>query len=444
MAQKEDAEFPIAKALRERIFQIPLLPQDQIVPRFAEIDALLYPMALRLSEDIPAVRTYFKEIVHKVASGNTLGKNFFNKLDNEDLKAVKALPDAPPTPKQKKEILKVSEFRILADSFALLRHSGSPKSFCAILKRSGFMRGVMEEALELFFDRVENYDTLSENLKTAEKEGSFEYLRYEQEMISLLTDLGLDFSDRPLLDQLIMEMETLWSDYLELRDSLVSPYFRLVYSIADGFSQTDSQTLDNFQNGLIGLLRAYKCYTPSRFAAFSLVAEQWIKQSILLHIKTEVNFIKLPIANWHSYQKLEKIKNKIEQRTNREAQPAEIALEAKMPVEKVKKIYENVKLAKVLSLNVPTQNEEDQNDGPAWALESVTDERNVQDALEAEAEYQTVRQVVTQFDEEETIIFAFISGCLDLIENTNLSPDEIERERIRQLAARSGIGVTFK
>lgn len=452
MAKNEDAEFPIAKALRERIFQIPLLPQDQIIHRFAEIDALLYPMALRLAEDIPSIRNYFKEIVHKVASGNTLGKNFFNKRDNEDTKPVaKTEPTSAVFENKygqkvsgKKEILKNSEIRILSESFALLRHSGKPDKFCKILERSGFMRGVMEESVELFFDRVADYEDLKEKLELAAKTHSLDYLEYECEIEKILLSLGLTADDASIIEHLIMEMETFWSDYLDLREQLVSPYFRLVYTIAGGFSQSDSQTLDNFQNGLIGLLRAYKCYTPSRFAAFSLVAEQWIRQSILLHIKTEVNFIKLPIANWHSYQKLEKIKGKIEQRTNREASPEEIAVEAKMPIEKVKKIYENVKLAKVLSLNVPTQNEEEQNDGPVWSLESVTDERNVQDALEKEADYQTVKKVVTQFDDEETIIFSLISGCLDLIENSAISQIDIEKEVVRQLGAQAGIAVTFK
>jgi DNA-directed RNA polymerase sigma subunit (sigma70/sigma32) len=214
--------------------------------------------------------------------------------------------------------------------------------------------------------------------------------------------------------------------------------------LAGSFSQSDSQTLDNFQNGLIGLLRAYKCYTPSRFAAFSLVSEQWIKQSILLHIKTEVNFIKLPIANWHSYQKLEKIKGRIEQKTNREASLEEIATEAKMAVDKVKKIYENIKLAKVLSLNVPTSNEDEQSEGAVWSLESVTDPKSIEHEMETQAEYQTVRNVVAGFDAEETVIFALVSGCLDLIENTEISALEIEKERIRQLGAKSGIGVIFK
>lgn len=443
MAQKEDAEFPIAKALRERIFQIPLLPQDQIVVRFAEIDALLYPMATRLSETIPAIRDYFKEIVHKVASGNTLGKNYFNKLDNEDEKpgAARLVSEGPVS---KRELFKSSEVRILSNSFALLRHSKSPKKFSKILKDAGFMRGMMEESVELFFDLSENYETLSENLKQAEKDQSLEYLRYEQEMHSLLDSLGLAMGDQAIVETLLFEMESLWSEYLDLRDKLVSPYFRKVYTLAGGYSQSDSQTLDNFQNGLIGLLRAYKCYTPSRFAAFSLVAEQWIKQSILLYIKTEVNFIKLPIANWHSYQKLEKIKGKIEQKTNREASMEEIAVESKMAVDKVKKIYDNIRLAKVLSLNVPTQNEEEQNEGANWSLESVMDEKSVQDALEAEADYKTVRTVVEHFDPEETIIFALVSGCLDLVENTNISPIEVEREKIRQLGARVGIGITFK
>jgi RNA polymerase sigma factor (sigma-70 family) len=432
VAQKEDSEFQIAKALRERIFQIPLLPQDQIVARFATIDALLYPLARRLAEEIPVVRGHFKEIVHKVASGNTLGKNFFNKLDNEDEK------------KEKREILKKSEIRILSQSFALLRHTSSVKNFCKVLERSSFMRGVMEEAIETFTDRMVLYEPLNEQLKKAEAEHSPDYIKYERELVELLSQMGLNWDHRSRIEKLMTDIEPLWAEYLDLRDQLISPYLRLVYTIADGFSQTDSQTLDNFQNGLLGLLRAYKCYTPSRFAAFSLVSEQWIKQSILLHIKTEVNFIKLPIANWHAFRKLEKIKARLEQKTNREAQPEEIAIEAKMAVDKVKKLYENIKLAKVLSLNQPTQNEEDQNEGPAWSLESIADAKNVQEQMEIEADYQTVRKVIASFDEEETIIFTLISGCLDLIENTDLSPVDIEREKIRQLAAKSGIGITFK
>ena len=153
------------------------------------------------------------------------------------------------------------------------------------------------------------------------------------------------------------------------------------------------------------------------------------------------------MANWHSYQKLEKIRTKIEQSNpalGKEALSELIAKEAKMDVDKVKKIYENIKLAKVLSLNSPTQNEEEHNEGASWSLESVVDPNSIENYIENQAEYQTVRRVVSHFDDEETIIFALISGCLDLIHNEFIPPEEIEKEKIRQLGARSGIGINFK
>jgi RNA polymerase sigma factor (sigma-70 family) len=296
----------------------------------------------------------------------------------------------------------------------------------------------------MFFDHAEQYERLTDKLKEAAANHSLEYLRYEQEIRALLLEMGLDFDDQPVFERLIEDMDPLWTDYVDLRNQLVSPYLRLVYTIASGYSQSDSQTLDNFQNGVIGLHRAYKCYTPTRFAAFALVAEQWINQSILLQLKTEVNFIKLPMANWHSYQKLEKIKAKLEQRTNREVPLEQVAREANMDADKVKKIYENIKLSKVLSLNSPTQNEEEQNDGATWSLESVVDPASVDQEIEIQNEYETVKKVVTQFDEEETTIFAFISGCLDLIDNTHVTHEEIEKEKIRQLGAKSGLEITFK
>jgi len=431
--QQEGAEHAIAKMLREEIFRIPLLPQDQVVVRFREIDALLYPLAIRLSEDIPSVREYFCDIVHKVASGNTLGKNYFHKQDNEDEKNAK------------KELLKKSELRALSSSFALLRHTKAPKRFARVLKSAGFMRGVMEEAVEIFFEQVKDYESTKELMEKAAREHSLDYLGYETTIHKIREDLGLSPHDHETLEKIIPELEDQWIAYLDLRRQLIDPYFRLVYTTAMAFAKKKpAQTLDNFQNGLLGLLRAYKCYTPTRFAAFALVAKQWIKQSILLHIKSELNFIKLPIANWHAHQKLEKIKNSLEQKFNREATPEEIAVAAKIPLDKVKKIYDNVRVARVLSLNVPTHNEEEQNERGAWSLESISDTRTAHETLEEQAEYQTVRDVITHFDPEELLIFALVSGCLDLIDNSHFNPEDVEKERIRQLGARNKIKVIFK
>jgi RNA polymerase sigma factor (sigma-70 family) len=436
VSKKEDAEFPLVKSLRERIFQIPLLPQEAVVGKFAYVDSLIYPLAIRLCEDVPIVREHFVRIVHKVASGNTLGKNYFNKNDNEDEKNP-----------LKKELLKKSEFRVLSEAYGLLRHQHSPKKFCKILMSCGFIRGVMEEAVEVFLNTTDGLGDIYEKLEAARLSHSLDYMEYETKLNGMCRALGLKDFEFDLMVSLWDEVQVQWVDYLEKREEIISPYYRKVYTIADAFSSTNSQTLDNFQNGVAGLIRAYKCYTASRFAAFSLVAEQWIKQSVLLYIKTEANFIKVPIANWHSYQKFNKAKEKLEKKNNREATLEDIAKETKTPLDKIKKTFENIKLAKVRSINLPTPAEEEHGqEFGNWSMDAMSSvESNQADVLlESMAEYITIKKVAEQFDAEETLIFALASGCLDLIDNSHISPIEIEKEQIRQKARRVGLQVIFK
>jgi DNA-directed RNA polymerase sigma subunit (sigma70/sigma32) len=218
----------------------------------------------------------------------------------------------------------------------------------------------------------------------------------------------------------------------------------MVYTIAKKSSTSDAQTLDNFQNGTFGLIRAVKCYTPSRFAAFSVVAKMWIRQSILLNLKSEVNFIKLPVANWHVFQKLEKVRQKIEHSTGTDASLEEISRQSKIPIEKVQKIYENAKLVKVFSLNAPTQTEDDQTGSARWNLESIQSEENIEEQMAFKSEFQLIQQVADFFDMEEKTIFGLISGCFSLIPQVELDPQEILKEAVRQKAARWGIGISFK
>ena len=112
-------DSPTAKALREQIFRIPLLPQGEILTRFKELDQTLFPHVYKLARLSPAVRTFFRDIIGRVASGNTQGKNFFDKEDNEDT--------------GEKRLLKPSELRVLAKSFPLLRLQDHPDAFVTIL-----------------------------------------------------------------------------------------------------------------------------------------------------------------------------------------------------------------------------------------------------------------------------------------------------------------------
>jgi len=430
MKPQPDTEFPIDRAIREKIFKIPLLPQEQVVERFEEIDRLLYPQVILLTTKVPRLRSFFQEVIFRIASGNTFGKNYFDKEDHEDDSKGK-----------KKKILKNSEVRILKSSFALLRLFDKPKQFVSLVEEAGFLRGIYEDAMELFLAVAKDYPALLVELNLLKQSHSTNYIKIEKMVLQIEEELGVH--DRDLLVGLVRDSDRIWKTYVKKREDLVAPYFRMVYTIAKKFSTSTSQTLDNFQNGTFGLFRAVKCYTPSRFAAFSVVAKIWIRQSILLNLKSEVNFIRLPVASWHSYQKLEKVKQELEQKAGKDASYEQISKAAKVPIEKVQKIYENAKLVQVLSLNQPTTAEENQSTTAKWNIESILAEDQTE-ALELRSEFRLIEDIVKTFDEEEKLIFGLISGCFDLIPPTKIEPDEILKESIRQKAARRGFEVSFK
>lgn len=427
----EDAEFEMAKAIREKIFRIPLMPKEEVVEMFERLNAVLCPAVLKLVEESGLIRDYFVEIIFRIASGNTLGRNYFDKEDNED----KGEP--------KKKLLKPSEIRILKQSFSLPRlQKQNPKQFAKIVEEAGFIRGVYEEALELFLETTQEYETIKFNLELTKKANSIDYLKYETQYRELLNKV--DLKNEEDLDSLVKESQDAWDGYVDLRSKIITPYFRLVYTWAKKSSSSEAQTLDNFQNGVFGLLRAVKNYTPSRFAAFSVVAEMWIKQSILLNLKMEANFIKLPVANWHLYQKLEKVRQRLEQQLNRDVTYGEISKESKVPEDKVQKIYDNAKLIKVFSLNSPTNNEDDNEAEGNWNLESIPAQDNLEESLSIKSEYEVVEKVVHHFDDEEKIIFGLISGCSELISPPNFEQQDLLKEKIRQKAAAIGLEINFK
>ena len=247
--------------IRENIFQIPLLPQEDIGRLFGEMDDILNQQVTRLVEEVPQIRNYFIEIVEGIASGSTLGKNYYDKQDHEDGK-----------PKAKKTtILQPSEVRILKRAFWLLRAQKTPKVFSKLVQEISFLRGIMEDSIETFLLTIQEYQDLHRKLAEAKEIHSPEYLKFEHGIEQIHELLGI--RDSELIFRVIGEIEEGWDLYVQTRAQIIEPYLRMVYSWAKDFSSSETQTLDNFQAGTFGLVRAVKNYTPSRFAHFSVVAE---------------------------------------------------------------------------------------------------------------------------------------------------------------------------
>lgn len=431
------SEFPTTEAIRKKIFKIPLLPQEQIVDKFLEMDRLLEPLVMSLCHEVPLVQDFFQEILFRVASGQTAGKNYFHIEDHED----DSIKKRKKTEKKKKEELKPSEARVMKKSFGMLSGVISKELFEHYIRQAGFLRGIYESSVELFISTTKTYAVLVKTMSDSKESDASKYCVKERELKQMYLRLGISSTVdlAPLIQKTVAE----YGRYAKYREEVVSPYFRLIYKLALKYAASDSQVLNNFQNGVFGLMKAVKCYTPSRFAAFSVVAKMWIRQTILLDLKGEVNFIKIPIAIWNTYQKLEKVKSILE-RTHPDPTLEMIATAAKMPIDRVKRIYENAKLTKVISLQQPTQNEKNEPHKASHNQNSIQTLDTPETELVAFSDFEVLRNLAYSFDQEERLIFGLLSGCTDIVEQPQIPFFEIESERLRQRAARHGIFVKFK
>ena len=70
-------------------------------------------------------------------------------------------------------------------------------------------------------------------------------------------------------------------------DELIREYTGLVASVAAHYRKRGLEQEDLRQEGLIGLLKAYKLYDPSKGAKFSTYAVYWIKKQMLLALERE-------------------------------------------------------------------------------------------------------------------------------------------------------------
>jgi len=239
----------------------------------------------------------------------------------------------------------------------------------------------------------------------------------------------------------IRDAEQAHKRYIEIRSIIIAPYLRSVFSLAKNLGKNVHQTLDNFQNGSIGLIRAVSCYSTVRPTSFSSVAKGWIKQMMLLSIKEEANFVKLPIATWQAFTSMEKIRQKagveIEDYDGIAKAVAKIAGKEtadKAALDKVRNIYEAVKLSQVFSINKTY----DQNE--KLTLEDVIPDEKEDDS---DAIINELREYIDKAHlcSLEKKVIALTHGIADIIVSKPLKEEDVEKEKLVQSARRVGFAV---
>jgi len=98
----------------------------------------------------------------------------------------------------------------------------------------------------------------------------------------------------------------------KIYDRIFRAYSRVILKLAKTQSVSEDHSLDCFQNGSFGLLRAVSSYDHVSNARFVGHARWWIRQSMLLYLKEDSNIIKVSSNTWQHYAKLEDVRKKHE------------------------------------------------------------------------------------------------------------------------------------
>lgn len=427
------SDAQILKDLRKMVFSVPLLQQKEVHRLFKGIDAELNPLVYKILSCSGFFFEQIIQIVAKVAAGNTYGKNIYEKVD------VPAEEKGQKKPY--KELYKDHEIVFLTNAYQLIRLYAQsvttqaptkPTQIADAMERCHFIRGVFEDILQGFVEGTKKYHDLHWQAALAK-------VRDEQSKYDSLTDL-IAITDRKYSINkfgyaVTREASRVFMFYQKTRSTIIAPYLRSVYSAAKKTARNAHQMLDNFQNGSIGLMRAVSCYSVLRPASFASVAKWWIKQMMLLSIKEDANFVKLPVSTWQAYTQLEKARTRL---GVGEDKMDEVAEAAKMPLKKAQSVYHTVKIAQVYSLNRTYGSDE------KLALEDIiTDDCKI--GLQGEDFGELLREYCerAKLSDLEIKIVALRNGMPDLLPNTLIDTNSQIREAIIQNLANLGYNFKF-
>ncbi len=281
-----------------------------------------------------------------------------------------------------------------------------------LLIEMSWVRAIYEELIEDFCHRTEEYNALCvEEARLAHSlKGAFgtRMSRIRVLKQGIETAVGLD---QRRLFGIVKGVEHHKQKYTDLRNIIIQPYLRLVFSEASKLSGP-SRTIfeDVFQSGVFGLIRAISTFFRERNTYFSGYARWWVRQSILLSLKEEVSFFKIPSAVWHVYNKLERGED-IDEDSER--------------------IRQYVGVIKLVPIDQPIQHD----GGTARLLDTLVDSDQEDQQKEGELSIALIKLLSNLDSVTEKYISLKFGTFSHLHTKIKFPPREVVREQIRQTLA---------
>lgn len=344
----------------------------------------------------------------------------------------------------------VENFRILSVGFDLFKLSKVDRTIAApltkrIIRALDLNTYVYENILRAFVKETNEYcetahtaaemaaDAQRENLDRVAVQDRTQHLRDAMES----TETNVGCTDTHRLYGVVYLLRELVKTISVLQTKIISSYQRMILSPAKNRAMSDSEALDLFQAGNLGLSRAASLFDVDSKAGFQTIAGWWIKQQIFKSSKFDNPLIRLSPSVWEAHMKIRAAERAFEAdpTTRYIYTDADIANALGKTVRSIQKVREKVQSVRLVSLDDLVR-KEDGSDSEI-AVESVLVDGRIEDQEALKETQEWVASVLYHLDPEEQRMVCLRFGLVDSIKNNQLSSVQVVREVLKQAACKA-------